>query len=163
MENNPYSPPTSNVATAEVAASGELASLLNRFGAAVIDGLILGGLVMPIYYFMGVFAQQGNVGFGMLLLMAAIGFGIYVLVNGWLLARSGQTVGKRLLKIRIVSLDGQSVPLQKILLVRQLPIHLLTLVPFLGNLVGIVDSLFVFRADRRCIHDLIAGTKVINC
>jgi len=25
-----------------------------------------------------------------------------------------------------------------------------------------VDDLLIFRGDRRCLHDLIAGTKVIN-
>jgi len=27
--------------------------------------------------------------------------------------------------------------------------------------VGVVDDLLVFRNDRRCLHDLIAGTKVV--
>ena len=29
-------------------------------------------------------------------------------------------------------------------------------------LYGVVDILFIFREDRRCIHDLIAGTVVVN-
>ena len=35
---------------------------------------------------------------------------------------------------------------------------------FLGivPLFGIVDVLFIFREDRRCIHDMIAGTRVIQ-
>jgi uncharacterized RDD family membrane protein YckC len=29
-------------------------------------------------------------------------------------------------------------------------------------LFGLVDILFIFREDKRCIHDLIAGTRVIQ-
>jgi uncharacterized RDD family membrane protein YckC len=29
-------------------------------------------------------------------------------------------------------------------------------------LYAIVDALFIFRGDRRCIHDMIAGTRVIE-
>jgi len=39
--------------------------------------------------------------------------------------------------------------------------QLISLVPVLGGLYVIVDVLFIFRDDRRCIHDLIAGTQVV--
>jgi uncharacterized RDD family membrane protein YckC len=29
-------------------------------------------------------------------------------------------------------------------------------------LLTVIDVLFVFRDDKRCVHDLIAGTKVID-
>ena len=35
---------------------------------------------------------------------------------------------------------------------------IIALVPFYA----LVDVLFIFRNDQRCIHDLIAGTKVIK-
>jgi hypothetical protein len=38
----------------------------------------------------------------------------------------------------------------------------LRLVPILGAIFWITDSLFIFRADRRCLHDLMAGTKVVR-
>jgi uncharacterized RDD family membrane protein YckC len=31
-----------------------------------------------------------------------------------------------------------------------------------GNALGTLDALFVFRRDKRCLHDLIAGTKVVR-
>jgi uncharacterized RDD family membrane protein YckC len=30
------------------------------------------------------------------------------------------------------------------------------------NLVMLVDPLLIFRSDRRCLHDLLAGTQVIQ-
>lgn len=35
-------------------------------------------------------------------------------------------------------------------------------IPLAGAAFGLVDILFIFRADRRCIHDLIAGTHVVT-
>jgi uncharacterized RDD family membrane protein YckC len=32
----------------------------------------------------------------------------------------------------------------------------------LGGLLAVVDVLFVFRRDRRCLHDLVAGTRVVR-
>jgi uncharacterized RDD family membrane protein YckC len=37
-----------------------------------------------------------------------------------------------------------------------------TAIELLFTLVGLVDALAIFRPDKRTIHDLIAGTKVID-
>ena len=37
-----------------------------------------------------------------------------------------------------------------------------SMVPMLGGFASLVDALCIFREDRRCIHDLIAGTRVIE-
>ena len=36
------------------------------------------------------------------------------------------------------------------------------MVPLLGGIFSIVDACFIFRGDQRCIHDLMANTKVIR-
>jgi len=46
--------------------------------------------------------------------------------------------------------------------VRYIPIWIVGLIPGVGIALTILDALFIFRDDRRCIHDLIAGTKVIT-
>lgn len=38
----------------------------------------------------------------------------------------------------------------------------LSLIPAIGQLFAVIDTLCIFWEDRRCIHDLIAGTKVVN-
>lgn len=40
-------------------------------------------------------------------------------------------------------------------------VGLVSLIPGVGGLFSIVDILLIFRADRRCAHDHIAGTKVV--
>ena len=75
-----------------------------------------------------------------------------------MVTNSGQTIGKRLVGIRIVLKDtlengGFVVNVLK----RGLLNGLLSLIP--GYF--LVDCLVIFREDRRCLHDMIAGTCVI--
>ena len=71
----------------------------------------------------------------------------------------GQTIGKKLVGTRIVLKDTlQNGGFVTNVLKRGLVSGLLNFVPGFF----LVDSLFVFREDRRCIHDFIAGTCVIK-
>lgn len=163
---NPYTPPASDVAAGtEQDTSGTLASRGNRFLGALIDGILMMVLIMPVMFLSGFWEAAANAGgasFMFNLMALAASFLTYCLINGYLLAQSGQTVGKKIMKTKIVNMDGSQPPLAHILLRRLLPVQLLVLVPFVGNFLSLVDALFVFRDDRRCIHDHIAGTKVIN-
>jgi uncharacterized RDD family membrane protein YckC len=44
-----------------------------------------------------------------------------------------------------------------LLVVSHVPVVHSMVVPALTS----IDALFIFRRDRRCLHDLVAGTKVI--
>ena len=90
-----------------------------------------------------------------------IGFTVMVAIQGYPLAQSGQTWGKKLLKLKIVNLDGSQPDFLRLVGLRYGSTQLISLVPFVGGLYGLVDSLFIFREDRRCLHDLIAGTRVV--
>ncbi|MDT4885337.1 RDD family protein [compost metagenome] len=98
---------------------------------------------------------------GVQLLNLVVGVAAFLIVNGRLLKNYGQTVGKRLLKIAIVDLNGQVPDLGNVLLKRYLVWWLLAYVPLVGGLILLVNYLFIFRADRRCLHDLAAGTRVV--
>jgi len=84
----------------------------------------------------------------------------YLLVQGWLLAVAGQTLGKRLLKLRVVDKDsGEGAGFKRVVLLRLLLQEALRGVP----LYPIVDGLFILRKDRRCLHDWMARTRVVAC
>ena len=82
-----------------------------------------------------------------------------------MLATRGQTIGKIIMKIRIVdAVTGEHPGWARLILLRTIVnsviIGILNILPGAGVLYFIVDSLFIFRADHRTIHDLIAGTRV---
>lgn len=166
-EQNPYRGPDSTVA--EVSGGDELAGRGTRLGAAIIDGIIMLVILVPLMYLGGYWqaamtaAQAGGqVGFGTTLLWAVIGFVVFVVVQGFPLNASGQTWGKKILNIKIVDLDGNKPPLGRLLGLRYLPVGVVTNIPFIGPLAGLVNVLLIFRNDRRCGHDLIAGTRVVH-
>lgn len=165
-EQNPYRGPDAVVA--QLQGVDELAGRGTRFGAAFLDGIILLVIIVPLMYLGGYWkaamsaAQAGQqVSIGLTLTWAAVGFLVFVLVQGFPLHASGQTWGKRVTSIKIVDLDGNKPALGRLLGLRYLPVQLVTNVPLVGPLVALVNVLLIFRADHRCGHDLIAGTRVV--
>lgn len=162
-----------------VAAAGELADPWVRLGAWFLDNVIAFLCCLPGLLLLGVtvvrdlLAHHGNLSpeltgraaVGMMLL--AIGGLALLIVQIWLLTTRGQTIAKRILGIRIVTVADNANPgFVKAVLLRWFVPELITLflnlLAPLGFIFFVVDSCFIFRADRRCIHDLIAGTRVVK-
>lgn len=143
-----------------------LASRWKRLGGAVLDGLIALAINFPVMFAAGIFAQivEGKtMTTGQIIFFFFFGLAVFMVVNGYLLAKHGQTVGKMIVGTRIVDKDtGQILPLGKVFGLRYLPISIVSQIPVLAGLLCAVDPLFIFREDKRCIHDLIAGTKVVD-
>jgi uncharacterized RDD family membrane protein YckC len=90
-------------------------------------------------------------------------FGCLLLVQLCLLAWRGQSVGKLLLGLRIVRQDDGAAPgLYRAFLLRGTVPFIFEQIPVAGLVFWIVDSSLIFRDDHRCLHDLIAGTKVVR-
>jgi uncharacterized RDD family membrane protein YckC len=145
-------------------ASERLAGRGMRLAAVLLDSAIAGMaaapgivLVAPSY----VAHTRGP----MLLLGGAVmflGLLAIAIVQIVLLSKHGQTIGKKVLKVRIVRADDGGYPgFVKAVLLRAFVPALIGGVPAAGSIFSIVDILFIFRSDRRCIHDLIAGTRVV--
>jgi uncharacterized RDD family membrane protein YckC len=165
-KDNPYSSP-------EFAAKPSfqqmgLASLGDRFLAALIDVLVMIPFACLINIVIGVILPFSAEGGQFLMSLASTamniagGLGAYLALHGYLLSTRGQTVGKMAMKTQIVAEDGSEVSFSDILIKRILPIWLLGLIPCIGFIVWLVDVLMIFRENRKCLHDDIAGTKVIK-
>ena len=144
----------------------ELASRWKRLGGSLLDSLVAMAVTFPVLMVAGTFEhiQKGEaMPVGQRIFFFFFGLALFLVVNGYLLAKHGQTVGKRLVGTRIVSVaDEQILPLGSIFLLRYMPLCVIAQVPLFGNLFCLVDVFFIFRPDKRCVHDLIAGTKVVN-
>lgn len=92
---------------------------------------------------------------------ALVGVVVFCALHGWLLARHGQTLGKRAIGIRITRSDGGQVSPGQ-LLVRYGVGFLTVIVPVVGQIYAMVDALLIFRPSRRCLHDVIADTIVVK-
>lgn len=163
-ENNPYRAPESVVADVQVEGA-PLASLSERFLGSLIDGIIMLVIVLPIMFATGYFTAISTgqqPGIGTMVLYVLMGFGIFCLVQGYPLAQSAQTWGKKVVKTRIVDLAGGQPSLGTLLGKRYFPVQAVSAVPVIGNVLALVNVLFIFRSDRRCVHDLIAGTRVVK-
>jgi uncharacterized RDD family membrane protein YckC len=96
-------------------------------------------------------------------LLMFLGLVIVGTVQIWMLSTRGQTIGKRLMSVRIVLLANNANPgFVGAVLMRAVVPAIISAVPFVGAIFSLVDVCFIFRDDRRCIHDLIAGTKVVK-
>jgi len=77
----------------------------------------------------------------------------------YLLSTHGQTIGKNLMNIKIVKCDtGDNGGFVTNVLLRGILNAIISFIPFYS----LVDVLFIFREDRRCIHDMIANTQVVE-
>lgn len=141
----------------------DLAGRGARLGAYLIDMIIVGGIGGVIAYALGWFEglmRQDTTAVVSVLLLSIIVFGV---INGrWLVTR-GQTVGKRLVGVRIVDARTREiVPLVKSYGLRFIVVQAITQVPFAGPILALVDPLFIFGERRRCLHDYLAGTIVVR-
>ena len=89
---------------------------------------------------------------------------MFLALQGVLLHRYGQTIGKRLLKIAMVDADTHEiVPLPRLFVYRYLvwDIPALFFTP-INWIIRIVDLCFAFRNNRQTLHDMTANTIVIQ-
>ena len=166
---NPYQSPTSESVPPSQASDGELATRGERFAGAFIDGLIVGPLGFGAGMLLGVVLVSAGLDpqswafhIASTVIGALGGVAIFLLINGYLLAHRGQTVGKVFMKTKIVSDDGVQLPFGPLILKRYVPFWVVASIPVVGGLFSLVDSVAIFRGNRKCIHDEIASTKVIK-
>ena len=131
----------------------ELAGHGRRLLATIIDAILVPVFAIGLMWVSGVLEDASDYASYPGLRILGLGLVSYLLLNGWLLWRHGQTVGKWLLGIRIVrEANEMPPPLWRLLLVRS-PLFLV--LPIIGELP-------IFTRRRKCLHDWAAGTRVIR-
>jgi uncharacterized RDD family membrane protein YckC len=173
--NNQYAPPRSEVADmAPLDHSGSpMAARSSRLGAAIIDSLIFSLPFAPAYFAaLGPAFRSGHVTlFSLWLAVFATGMLFYVavaidmvlwVVVAVMVHRHAQSIGKKLCGIKVARTDGTRASLGRIFWLRNVVNYAIRLVPLIGPLYGLIDILMIFGEQRRCCHDYIADTIVVQ-
>lgn len=159
------------------------ASLGRRFMGAMVDGLfnmvllyavrtVINGSPQSYDAMFGPRAQEQNAGTNLVLSLLPLA------IMGSLVASRGQSLGKIVMRTRIVDEEGRRAGLYNGFVMRTLPFAAIALVPTallamgvvsfqniqpftsIIGLVSLVDAAMILGANRRCLHDRIAGTYV---
>jgi uncharacterized RDD family membrane protein YckC len=86
-----------------------------------------------------------------------------LLGNVILLTLRGQSLGKMLAGIQIVrASDGGRAGFVKTVLLRWFLFAVIESVQIIGPVLTLANIFMIFRRDRRCLHDLVADTRVIR-
>jgi uncharacterized RDD family membrane protein YckC len=161
-QHNHYAAPRSSPLPEQ--ADIDLAGRGARFAAVMIDGVINATIMFPAMYLTGMWGRlmSATISPVELIAWAVAGFVLYLALHGRLLKQHGQTIGKRWLGIQTVAVDtGEVISMQKMVLARILPVNVVANLPPPLNYLGLIDALMIFRRDRRCLHDMLAGTRVV--
>jgi uncharacterized RDD family membrane protein YckC len=151
-----------------------LAGLIRRPIATIIDFILV-----PVFGFLFMLVSgamehaEAYAGNQMIIRPIMLGIASYLLVNGWLLFTKGQTIGKALMGLTILSdKTNQKASLQSLLLRALFFPTLYLLIPaILGMtvfflpwlaLLVVIDQIFIFGKKRQCLHDVMCGTNVVR-
>jgi uncharacterized RDD family membrane protein YckC len=149
--------------SADHAHGAPIADLASRLGAACIDVALVALVGLAALVVGGILGNEGGLSRVAWIFLPALGV-LGVQVYQWhQLATTGQTIGKRYYRIRVVTRDGAAAGFGAAVVMRAWLPTALTAIPYAGWLFGVVDVLFVFGARRRCLHDRMAGTTVVAC
>ena len=147
-----------------------------EFACAIPGGMILGGEFLKLMITIG---QGGQPDFEQLdyqrlalgALVLTLSWLALLAVQVWMLTTRGQSIGKRIMGIRVVRIDGGKPGFVYAWLLRECVITFIGiaagLIPIMGPFLlrpafHLVDWCMIFRDDQRCLHDLMAGTRVVQ-
>jgi len=161
-EVQPDSPPAGPSTTPPRPIDLALAGRGARLGAALLDLLTFGICLVPgavLFSAGGKDDMTSTIGIS-LCVIAFIALAALQMV--WLTSR-GQTIGKRILGVRIVKYaDGSNPGFVHAVVYRAMLPGIISNIPILGIVFLLVDICFIFSEERRCLHDLLASTKVVK-
>ncbi|MDH6109983.1 putative RDD family membrane protein YckC [Kitasatospora sp. MAP12-15] len=134
-----------------------MASAGDRFLARLID---LAVLIIPIFLVeFVIFASLGTIVAGIIGTLLVFGY-----EAAMLLTQNQQTIGKKAMKLRVVSLEHGGRPVDNQLWTRAAVYGLPQAVYCLGSLFSLLDSLWLLwdKPFQQCLHDKAAKTVVVK-
>lgn len=152
------------------------ASLLDRFFGALVDNIILAVFTnVASFYALRELAEElrgaspeaavewvlesGWIYTYITRLLLAAGF--YLALQSILIVLFQRSVGKFAVGTKIITDDGDPPGFFRGVMLRTVIFTIACQFPCLGTLLAIADPFFIFRKDSKCIHDHIAGTRVV--
>jgi uncharacterized RDD family membrane protein YckC len=163
---NLYAPPRAAVRDiVNPAATLALAERGTRLGASILDSVIAFAMIFGPFLLFGIVgaaaatpeaaARASSVAFG--LVLSLVGGVAWSGLTLRFLIKNGQSIGKKLVGIKVVRKDGTPVSVGRVVLLRNVVVKCLSFIPFFG----LVNVLFIFAESRQCLHDRIADTIVV--
>lgn len=177
---DPFAPPAADLDPRLLpeGAKQPLAGRWTRLGAAWLDGIVLlpcllvGGVISFLIWngadawtAEAVKSPTRTLGIFAIFFLCCIPMLAY---QWYLVSTTGQSLGKRWTKIKIVKKDGSPVDFVSAVLLRSwVPVIVGWVFAGIGlnvlaNFYNFADTVSIFTSQRRMLHDLIAGTKVVT-
>jgi uncharacterized RDD family membrane protein YckC len=137
-----------------------LATIGRRFAAMWIDWMIFLIAAVGLIVMGSLFLKPGGDDSPLFIALIISGLAVYfigfIIYEGLMLSRRGQTLGKMALKIKVIRPDGSPITTGQAWgrsSLRGIMVHVLLLLNYIPALA---------TKERTCIHDLVAGTRVVN-
>lgn len=163
MESNNYAAPEAELETKNDQ-EAVLASRWARLGAAIIDGLIM---IIPAllvtFLFIGSFDMEAMAEISLFtnFIIGLVNIAVFFVIHGKVLFSNGQTWGKRVAGIKIVKMSNEQ--MDNFTLIKRYAFYFgVSIVPVIGGLLSLINVLCIFAGSKRCLHDHVAGTQVVN-
>ena len=134
-----------------------------RLAATLIDLVVVGVAGVVLVMLTGAFEDAEDYVAEPLPRIVGLGFATYFIVNGVLLWRRSQTIGKALMGLVVVTAgSGDPAPVWRLVVRSPFFLGLYGVFMIWVVVVLLVDHAPIFRGNRRCLHDLVCGTEVVR-
>ncbi len=165
---NPYAAPPPDSQILAPRSEITLASRWTRLAAFITNQVIWAAVMTPLVLMLIVATTDAVSTDELTPFVVGLGFAAFVFLGFfalqcYLLSARGQDVGKIIFRLRIVRHEDYGNPgFLSAVSLRWWLNQFITGVPWAGWAYALIDGLMIFRQDRRCVHDQIAKTIVIE-
>ncbi len=147
----------------------EIASVGSRILGAIVDGIFISLFIAiglgVLYATISPVGPEGPTGTQIYIAIAVMAVASLIpqIINAVLISKSGQSLGKKIVKTRIVDQEtGVPAGLAQGFLIRDLAFRFLTGIPLVGPFILIADIIYLFMDNHQTLHDKLAKTLVVN-